>query len=75
MLDLFLPDGTGFDIVEFIKSEKLLTPRMIVVNAADASLLKRLDRSLVKTVMFKPLDVPHFLATVHSLLPAQPSRT
>jgi DNA-binding response OmpR family regulator len=75
VLDLLLPGGTGFDLMDFIKSGKLLHPQIIVVTAADASLLTRLDRSLVKSVMFKPLDVQHFLAAVRSLLAAQPAHT
>jgi DNA-binding response OmpR family regulator len=56
VLDLVLPDGTGFDILDFMKAEKLRI-QVVVVTAADALLVERLDRSLVKTVIFKPFDV------------------
>ena len=67
VLDLILPDGTGFDVLAFIKSEKLPPPQIVVITAADASLLARIDRSLVKTVIFKPLNVEHLVASVRLL--------
>src|SRR5436309_3248079 len=60
VLDLILPDGTGFDVLEFIRTENLLPLPIIVTTAADASLLMRLDRTMVKSIMFKPLDTQHF---------------
>jgi DNA-binding response OmpR family regulator len=56
VLDLVLPDGTGFDVLDSIRVEKR-SPMHLVVLTADASQLVHLDRSAVKTVMFKPLDV------------------
>jgi DNA-binding response OmpR family regulator len=67
ILDLILADGTGFDVLDFIRSEKLMPLKIIVITAADASLLVRLDRSMVKSVMFKPLDLNHFLDFVRVL--------
>jgi DNA-binding response OmpR family regulator len=67
VLDLMLPDGTGFDVLDFIKSEKLPPLQIVVITAADRSLLTRIDRSMVKTVMFKPIALDSFVATVRSL--------
>jgi DNA-binding response OmpR family regulator len=66
VLDLMLPDGTGFDVLDFIKSEKLPPLHIVVITAADRSLLTRIDRSMVKTVMFKPIALDTFVATVRS---------
>jgi DNA-binding response OmpR family regulator len=67
VLDLLLPDGTGFDLLDFMRAEKLPRLQIVVITAADASLLVKIDRSLVKSVTFKPLDVEQFVASVRSL--------
>jgi len=67
VLDLILPDGTGFDVLDFIKARKLPPMNIVVITAADKSLLTRLDRSIVKTVMFKPIAPDNFVATVRAL--------
>ena len=67
VLDLILPDGTGFDVLGFIKAEKLAPLQIVVITAADGSLLMKIDRSMVKTVIFKPLNVEHLVASVRLL--------
>jgi len=71
VLDLILPDGTGFDVLDFIKARKLPPLNIVVITAADKSLLTRLDRSIVKTVMFKPIVLDQFMATVRALVSDQ----
>jgi DNA-binding response OmpR family regulator len=67
VLGLILPDGTGFDLLDFIKAGELPPLNIVVIVAADRSVLMRLDRSMVKTVMFKPIALDHFVATVRAL--------
>src|SRR4051812_19197464 len=67
VLDLMLPDGTGFDVLDFIKEGKLPPLQIVVITAVDRSLLVRLDRTIVKTVMFKPIVLDHFVAAVRAL--------
>jgi DNA-binding response OmpR family regulator len=74
VLDLMLPDGMGFDVLDFIKVGELPPLNIIVITAADRSLLTRLDRSMVKTVMFKPIALDHFVATVRALAFASSKR-
>lgn len=57
VLDLLLVDGTGFDVLDFMRTERLPTMQVVVVTAAEPALLEQLDRSRVKTVLFKPVDV------------------
>lgn len=66
ILDLMLPDGSGFEVLEYMKREGV-APNVIVITAADGALLVRLDRSAVKTVMFKPIDAEHLASYVHTL--------
>jgi len=75
VLDLLLPDGTGIDVLHFIKSEKAPPPQIIVTTAAsDASLLAQIDRSLVKHVTFKPLDIAAVVSTIRRLARDQARR-
>jgi DNA-binding response OmpR family regulator len=67
VLDLLLPDGTGVEILDFIKSEKLGPLPVIVITAADATLIGQLDRSLVKSVMLKPMHVQLLIASIREL--------
>jgi DNA-binding NtrC family response regulator len=67
VLDLILPDGTGYDVLDFIQAAKLPTLPIIVITAAEPSLLARLDRAMVKSVMFKPLDTQHFIDVVRAM--------
>jgi len=68
VLDLVLPDGSGVDVLDYIKAQKIAPTNILAITAADAFLLARVDRSLVKTIMFKPIDVAHFVASVRALL-------
>ena len=67
LVDLLFPEGSGFEVIEFIKSEGLSGMSVIVITAADPNALRDLDRSIVKTVLFKPLDLSQLAAYVHLL--------
>ena len=67
ILDLILPDGTGFDVLEFMKAAGLLPMQIIVVTAAEPTRLAPLDRSAVKTVLFKPVDPDQLVALVGTM--------
>ena len=65
LLDLILPAGSGFQIIDFIKS---LDPRprtVMVITSAEGGALARLDRSIVSTIIFKPLDFDRVAAYAH----------
>src|SRR5437870_4660595 len=55
LLDLILPDGSGIDVLDFMKSENLPKADVIVMTAAEASQLGGLDRSMVSSIFFKPI--------------------
>jgi len=67
VLDLVLPNGTAVDLLDFIKSEKIAPPQIVVIAGVDASLLAKIDRSMVKTVMFKPIVADHFSELIRGL--------
>lgn len=78
VIDLILPRGSGFEIIEFIRTKGLSTElSAVVVTAAAPATLVGLDRGVVKTLFFKPLNVEQFANYVQTLVEspwAAPSR-
>lgn len=50
-----------------MKAEQLPPTQIVVVTKADPTVLMRLDRSAVKTVMFKPVDAEQLAACIRML--------
>jgi len=67
VVDLLLADGAGSEVIDFIKNIGLTSTQVVVVTAASPSLLGGVDRSIVKTLFFKPLNVEHFASYVQTL--------
>ena len=67
VVDLILPEESGFEVLAFIKDEKIANLSVIVITAADPATLGRLDRDIVTTVLFKPLNIDQLAAYVHIL--------
>ena len=66
VLDLMVPEVNGFEIVEYLKREKMHTP-VAVVSAVSQQALKNLDLDVVKLVISKPFDVDEFTKAVLKL--------
>lgn len=67
LVDLVLPDGSGFDVVASIAEQEGGRPQVVVITGASPTALGGLDRSIVQTVLFKPLDLERLAAYVHVL--------
>ncbi len=58
LIDVTLPGTSGLYVVEAIRRlEKERRPAVVLITATRANILDKIDRSVVKTVMFKPLNV------------------
>lgn len=70
LLDLNLPDGSGEDLVKFIKSTPALGHLPIMVLSADATpeTVSRLNAAGVADYMTKPLDVAQFNKKIKELI-------
>lgn len=66
VLDLMVPELNGFEIIEFIKNEKLTVP-VAVVSAVSQQALTQLDLDIVKLVISKPFDVDEFTKAILGL--------
>jgi DNA-binding response OmpR family regulator len=66
VLDLMVPELDGFQVIEFLKEQKLSTP-VAVVSAVSQQALTKLDLDVVKLVISKPFDVDEFTKAVLAL--------
>jgi DNA-binding response OmpR family regulator len=66
VLDLMVPEVNGFEIIEYIKVNRIELP-VAVVSAVSQQMLTRLDLDVVKLVITKPFDVDEFTKAVVKL--------
>lgn len=66
VLDLMVPEITGFDVIEYVKANGITAP-VAVVSAVSQQSLTRLDLDVVKLVMMKPFDVDEFTKAILEL--------
>lgn len=66
ILDLMVPELNGFEVIEFLKREKVRVP-VAVVSAVSQQALTKLDLDVVKLVISKPFDVDEFTRAVLGL--------
>jgi DNA-binding response OmpR family regulator len=66
VLDLMVPEVTGFEVIEFVKQQNLNVP-IAVVSAVSQQALTRLDLDVVKLVISKPFDVDEFTKAIMAL--------
>lgn len=70
LIDVTLPGTSGMYVIEAIRQlEKARRPAVILMTATRANILDKIDRSVVKAVMFKPLNVDALVAFVAKLKP------
>ena len=63
VLDLMVPEVNGFEIIEYVKANKIDVP-VAVVSAVSQQALTRLDLDVVKLVITKPFDVDEFTKAI-----------
>lgn len=63
VLDLMMPEVSGYQLIEFLKEEKVRTP-VAVVSAVSQQALTNLDLDVVKLVISKPFDVDEFTKAI-----------
>lgn len=67
VLDLMIPEISGFEIIEFLKRESITCP-VAVVSAVSQQALTSLDLNVVKVVISKPFDVDEFARAIKGLI-------
>jgi DNA-binding response OmpR family regulator len=66
VLDLMVPEVNGFEIIDFVRKNKIDVP-IAVVSAVSHQALTKLDLGVVKLVISKPFDVDEFTKAIYSL--------
>ena len=66
ILDLMIPEVNGFQVIEFVKTNKIHVP-IAVVSAVSHQSLTNLDLDFVKLVISKPFDVHEFTKAIVAL--------
>ena len=67
VLDLLLPRGNGFEVLQFIRSERSDTlRRVIVTTSADAATLQHFDARDIWALLLKPVDIQEFAGIVRA---------
>jgi DNA-binding response OmpR family regulator len=56
VLDLNMPNIDGFGFIDHIR-HRAVRPAIIAISAADSALLRRLDGSMVHSIVRKPFDI------------------
>jgi DNA-binding response OmpR family regulator len=73
LIDVMLPGTSGLYVVEAIRQiQKERRPAVVLITGTRTHVLDKIDRSVVKTVMFKPLNVNALVAFVSALTPLPP---
>jgi DNA-binding response OmpR family regulator len=66
VLDLMVPEVSGFEVIDFLKRQNSKTP-VAVVSAVSQQALTNLDLDIVKLVISKPFDVDEFTKAILTL--------
>ena len=57
VLDLMMPNLDGYGLIDHIRSRGGERPAIIVISAGDSAALRRLDGSMVNSIVRKPFDI------------------
>jgi two-component system, OmpR family, response regulator VanR len=57
VVDLMMPRVDGFGVVEYVKNMSTPRPAVIVISAGDPTYLRKLDGSIVHSIVRKPFDI------------------
>jgi len=65
ILDLAMPDFSGYDVLESLKNEMLIDPNNIILFTASSIPDKDAEAIGVKTILRKPLSLEELEATIN----------
>jgi DNA-binding response OmpR family regulator len=57
VVDLMMPNVDGYALIDHLKARGGVRPAIIVISAGDTAALRRLDGSMVHSILRKPFDI------------------
>jgi CheY-like chemotaxis protein len=57
VVDLMMPNVDGYGLIDWVKQRGGPRPAIIVVSAGDTAALRRLDPTMVHSILRKPFDI------------------
>jgi len=57
VVDLMMPIVDGFAVVDYVRTLPGRRPAVIVISAADAAMVRKLNGTVVHSVLRKPFDI------------------
>lgn len=57
VVDLMMPQVDGYAVIDHVRDTASRKPAIIVITAGDSSAIRRLDGSMVHSVIRKPFDI------------------
>lgn len=57
VLDLMMPNVDGYALIDYLREHSERRPAIIVISAGDTAALRRLDGSMVHSILRKPFDI------------------
>jgi len=68
LIDITLPGTSGLYVIEAVRRlDKEKRPAVVLITGTRANILDKIDRTVVKAVMFKPLNVAALVGFVTAL--------
>ena len=65
LLDLMMPDTNGFEVIEYVRTEKPeLIQSIVVITAASKHMLQDFDASELGALVRKPFDIHSLIDTI-----------
>jgi CheY-like chemotaxis protein len=78
VVDLMMPNVDGYALIDHLKTRAGRRPAIIVISAGDSAALRRLDGSMVHSILRKPFDIDVLgdliAAAAHSMEETEESR-
>jgi CheY-like chemotaxis protein len=65
ILDIAMPDFSGYDVLQSLKNEGLLEPDNVIIFTASPILAKDAEAIGIKTILRKPLSLEQLEATIN----------
>jgi len=72
LLDVMLPDGTGLDVLRFMKEQGITIPVIMLTGASGLEVAVESVKLGAKDYVTKPAKIPYLLNSIREILAGEP---